>query len=106
GPVRVRVEIPAVHGLAALSEAVDVDDRGQVVEPVEGRVLERLPHRALGDLAVPAKHPDAVREPVELLAGERDPEAVRKSLPEGAGRDVDPRDLGSRMPLQPAAEAA
>src|SRR5207249_10082052 len=97
-------EVPAVHGLAALPEPVDVDDGGQVVEPVEGRVLERLPHRALGDLAIAAKHPDAVRKPVELLAGERDPEAVRKSLPERAGRDIDPRNLGSRMSLQPAAE--
>ena len=30
GPLRVRVEVPAVHGLAALPEPVHVDDRGQV----------------------------------------------------------------------------
>ena len=40
---------------------------GQVVEPVAGRVLERLPHRPLGQLAVPAQHPDAVRQLVEAL---------------------------------------
>src|SRR5919197_6135745 len=58
-PVGVGVEIPAVHRLSPLTEAVDVDDRGQVVEPGEGGVLERLPHPALRDLAVTAHHPDA-----------------------------------------------
>src|SRR5438034_950819 len=56
--IRVRVEIPAVHRLAALPEPVDVDDRDQVVELVERAVLERLPLRSFGDLAVPAEHPD------------------------------------------------
>src|ERR671922_182014 len=49
-PVRVRVEVPAVHRLAALAEPVDVEDPDEVVELVVGRVLERLPLRALGDL--------------------------------------------------------
>ncbi len=105
-PVRVRVEVPAVHRLAALAELVHVDDRGQVVEPVEGGVLERLPHRALGHLAVAAEHPDAVRQLVELLAGERDPDRERQALAERPGRDVDPRDLRRRVALQPAAEVA
>ena len=35
-PARVRGEVPAVHRLAALAEPVDVDDRGEVVELVEG----------------------------------------------------------------------
>jgi hypothetical protein len=33
--VAVGAQVPAVHGLAALAEAVDVDDRGQVVEVLE-----------------------------------------------------------------------
>ena len=76
-PLRVRVEIPAVHRLAALAEPVDVDDRGQVVELLVAGVLEGLPHRALGHLAVAAQHPDPVRELVEALAGERDADADR-----------------------------
>ena len=102
--VGVRVEIPAVHRLAALAEPVDVDDRDEVVELEMRRVLERLPLRALGDLAVAAKRPDAERQPVELLAGERHPHRVRKSLAERAGGDVDPRDARRRMPLEDRVE--
>ena len=105
-PVRVRVEVPAVHRLAALAEPVDVDDRRQVVELLVGRVLERLPHRSLGHLAVAAEDPGAVRQAVEPLARERDAHAVRQPLPERAGRDVDPRDDRSRVPLEAAAELA
>ena len=105
-PLRVRVEIPAVHRLAALAEPVHVDDRGQVLELVEGGVLERLPHRALGHLAVAAQTPDAVRQLVEVLPGERDPDRDRESLAEGAGGDVDPRDLGGGMAFHTAAEDA
>ena len=92
GPLRVRVEIPAVHRLAALAEPVHVDDRDQVVELLVPGVLERLPHRALGHLAVAAQHPDPVREPVEPLARERDPDAVRQA----PGR-------ASRSPRRPTA---
>ena len=84
-------EVPAVHRLAALAEPVDVDDRRQVVELVERGVLGRLPHRALGHLAVAADDPDAEREPVEALAGERHADADRQPLAERAGGDVDPR---------------
>ena len=103
---RVRREIPAVHRLAALAEPVDVEDRDQVVEPRERRVLERLPHRALGELAVAAEAPDAVRQPVELLAGERHADRDRQPLAERAGRDVDPRELRRRVSLEPRAELA
>ncbi len=89
-PARVRGEVPAVHRLAALAEPVDVDDRGEVVELVEGRVLRRLPHRPLGHLAVAADHPDAEREAVEPLPGDRHPDADRQALAERPGRDVDP----------------
>ena len=105
-PVRVRVEVPAVHRLAALAEPVDVDDRDEVVQLVVGGVLECLPLRALGDLAVAQEHPDPEGQPVELLAGERHPDAVGKALSEGAGGDVDPRDARGRMALEHAPELA
>src|SRR5690242_19749477 len=54
---RVRREIPAVHRLAALAEPVDVEDRREVVEPRERGMVERLPHRSLGELAVAAEAP-------------------------------------------------
>src|SRR5207244_4063166 len=77
--VRVRVEVPPVHRLAPLPETVDVDDGDEVVEPVERRVLEGLPLRALCDLAVAAQNPDPHRELIELLARERHPDAVREA---------------------------
>ena len=104
GPLRVGVEVPAVHRLATLAEPVDVDDRRQVVELLVGAVLEGLPHRALRHLAVAAQHPDAVREPVEPLPGERDADGEGKALPERPGRDIDPREDRNRMPFELAAE--
>ncbi len=103
---RVRSDVPAVHRLAALAEPVDVEDRDQVVEPGERRVLERLPHRALGELAVAAEAPDAVRQPVELLAGERDADRDRQPLAERARRDVDPGDLRRRVAFEARPELA
>ena len=102
----VGIEVPAVHRLAGLAEPVDVDDRGQVVELVEARVLERLPHRALGHLGVAAQAPDPIRQAVELLAGQRDAHRDRQALPQGPGGHVDPRQDGRRMSLDPAAELA
>ena len=102
--VGVGVEIPAVHRLAALAEPVHVEDRDEVVELEVRRVLERLPLRALGDLAVAAERPDAERQPVELLAGERHADRVRQALAERAGRDVDPRDPRRRVPLEDRVE--
>jgi hypothetical protein len=54
GAANVGGEIPAVHCFAALAEPIHVEDRDQVVEFVEGAVFERLPHIALGYLAVSA----------------------------------------------------
>ena len=104
--VGVGVEIPAVHRLAALAEPVHVDDRDQVVEPVESGVLEGLPHRALGHLAVAAEAPDPIGKPVELLARQRHADREGQALAERAGGDVDPRDRRGRVALQPRAEGA
>ena len=102
----VGVEIPAVHRLARLAEAVHVDDRREVVEPVVSRVLERLPDRPLRHLAVAAQHPDAVRQMVESLAGERDADADRQALAERPGRDVHPRQHRCGVALEAAPELA
>ena len=102
--VGVGVEIPAVHRLAGLAEPVDVDDRGQVVEAVVCGVLERLPDRSLGHLAVAAQDPYAVGQLIEALAGERDADADRQSLAERAGRHVHPRQHRRGVALEAAAE--
>src|SRR5436189_2886562 len=97
GAVRVRVEIPSVHRLAALAEPVDVEDRDDVVELVVRGVLEGLPLRSLGDLAVAAEHPDAHVGLVEPLAGDPHSDSVGKPLAERAGCDVDPRNRRGRL---------
>src|SRR5580765_4150184 len=79
-PFDVDAGVPADHRLAALTQPVDVDDRGQIVELVVRRMLERLPHRALGHLTVSAEHPHARWEPVEEFRGEAHPDPDRKSL--------------------------
>ena len=106
GSTAVGGRVPLVHRRARLAEPVDVDDRGQVVEAVEAGLLEGLPHRALGHLGVAAEAPDAIREPVQALAGEPDADADRQALAEGAGRDVDPWEDRRGMALDPAAEPA
>ena len=103
-PATVGVEIPLVHRRARLAQTVDVDDRGEVVEAVEAGLLEGLPHRALGHLGVPAEAPDAIRKPVQALAGERHADADRQALAEGARRHVDPWEDRRRVALDPAAE--
>ena len=98
----VPVEIPADHRLAALAEAVHVDDRGEVVELEVRGVLERLPHRPFGHLAVAAEHPHAVSDAVEVLARDCHADTDGKALAEGAGGDVDPRDARRGMALEHA----
>ena len=68
-------------------------------------MLERLPHRALRDLAVAAQDPNGRRRLVELPT-ERDADADRQSLAERARGDVDPRDHRRRVALEPRAELA
>jgi hypothetical protein len=96
--------MPPVHRLAALAEPVDVQDRGQVLEVVVPGVLERLPDRPFRRLAVAAQRPDPVRQPLEVLAGERHAHPERQPLAERAGGDVDPRDQRGRVAFEHAAE--
>jgi hypothetical protein len=99
-PFGISVQVPAQLGRAALAEAVHVDDRGQVVQPVVGRLVERLPYRSLGHLAVAAQHPHPVRQLIEIPAGEGHADPVRQPLAERAGGDVDPRQHRGRVALQ------
>ena len=103
-PPGVRVQVPAQFGRAALAETVDVDDRGEVAQSVVAGLVERLPHRAFGHLAVAAQHPDAVRQLVEVPAGQGDADSVRQPLAERARGDVDPRQHRGGVALQRRAE--
>ena len=94
-----------MHCFAALAKPVHVEDRDQVVEFIESGVFERLPHRALGRLAVSAQHPYA-RGRVLQLSGERDADGDREALPQRPGCEVHPREDWGRMPLKARADTA
>src|SRR3954454_18179659 len=79
GPLEVTVDLPPVHRLSALAEAVDIDDHDEVVESVVGRMLERFPDRTLGHLAVSAQDPDAIGRLFQALAGKRYTDDDRKA---------------------------
>ncbi len=109
GPPAERLGAPCIHrsvavdhGRAALAQPVGVDDDDEVVKPVVSGVLERLPYRALGQLAVPAQdeHPRRAR----LKAGQRQrqSDACGDTLAQRAGRDVHPGQDRPRVPLQAA----
>ena len=100
----VGVHVPAQVGGAALAQPVDIDHRDQVGQLVVGRLVQGLPDRALGHLAVAAQDPDPVRQLVEVLAGQRHAHAVGQALAQRAGRHVDPGQHRGGVPLQPGAE--
>ncbi len=91
-----------MHRLARLAKAIDVDDRGQVVQTGERCMFEPLPHRTLGELPVAGQHPDPIGEPIQSFAGEGDADGDRQSLAERAGGDIDPRQDGCRVTLEAA----
>ena len=93
------VDIPAQFGGAALAEAVHIDDSRQVVQPVIGRFVERLPHGPFCHLTVTAKYPDAEWQLVQITAGEGDADTIGEPLAEGTGSNVDPRQDRRGMPL-------
>jgi hypothetical protein len=80
GPAGIGVQVPAQLGGAALTEPVDVDDRDQVGQPVVSGLVQRLPDRSLGELTVAAQHPDPVGPPLQVLAGQGDPDPVGQAL--------------------------
>ena len=103
-PFGICLQIPAQLGRPALAEAVHVDDRGQVAQPVVGRLVQRLPHRPFRHLAVAAQHPHPVRQLIEIPPGQRHPDSVGQPLAQRAGRDVNPRQRRGGVALQPRAE--
>jgi hypothetical protein len=103
-PAGVGVEVPAMHGLAGLPQAVDVHDGRHVVQTVEAGGLEGLPHRALGHLRIAAQAPDPVWQAIQVAAGVGHPHADRQALAQGPGGNVDPGQDRCRMALHPAAE--
>ncbi len=105
GAAGVGIEVPLELGGPALAEPVDVDDRDQVGQLVVRRLVQGLPDRALGHLAVPAQHPHPVREPVEVLAGQRDAHPVGQALAERSGGDVHPRQHRGGVAFQAGSEA-
>ena len=100
----VRAHVPLELGRPTLSEAVHIDDRGEVRKALVTRVVECLPYRALGRLAVAHEHPDVIRRLEHALAGESDANSDRQPLSERPGRHVDPREDRRGMPLESTAE--
>lgn len=91
---RIRGGVPAEHRLAALTEAVDVDDRDQVVQRLVACVVKRLPDRPIRHLAVPTQHPDPVGE---LLHGAwRTEQRRRHTGAPGPANPLRRRSTGSR----------
>ena len=106
GALGVGLEVPAVHRLAALAQAVDVDDGHEVVQAVDPGVLDGLPDRALRHLGVAAQGEDAVGEAIQVAGAQRDARGDRHALPQRAGGDIDPREDRRRVALQLGPELA
>ena len=88
-----------------LSQAVHVDDRNQVRQLVERGELRRLPHRALGTLAVAEQAKDARVDAVEPV-GKRHAVGRGQALPQRTGRHLDPGVVRRGVALQRAVDAA
>ena len=99
-PFGIRLQIPAQLGRAALAQAVHIDDRRQVAQPVVGRLVQRLPHRPFRHLAVAAQHPHPVAQLIEIPPGQGHPDPVGQPLAQRAGGDVNPRQRRGRVALQ------
>ena len=105
-PVPVMVGLPFVFGRAALAEPVDIEDGGEVRQPVVAGLVESLPDGALRQLAVAGKCPHVIGQLVQLAAGEGDADCDRQSLPQRAGGDIDPGQRRRGMALQARTELA
>src|SRR5437879_9334563 len=79
-PVTIDIGLPFVFGWSPLAEAIDVENGGEVGEAVEAGLVQPLPDRAFGQLAIARKGPDVIREAVELATGERDSDGKRQAL--------------------------
>jgi hypothetical protein len=95
-----------VHGLAPLSQAVDIDDHHEVVQALHAGMLDGLPDRSLGHLGIAAQRPHPVGQPIQLSRAQCDARGDRHSLTERTGRHVDPGQLRRGVSLQPGTELA
>ena len=105
-PSLVRGQIPAVHRLAALAQAVHIEDTQQVIQFVMRGDLHRFPLRAFRHFAVPEQDAGPVRQVVAIFRIERHPDADGETLAERAGRGVRVREERGRVAFQAAAEPA
>src|SRR5439155_4050726 len=105
-PRRVRLDVPFELRRPALSEAIDVEDRGEVRQTLVSGVVEALPDRSLGELAVSGERPDVERGVQRALRGERLADRDGEPLTERAGGDIGPRQDGRRVALEAAPEPA
>ena len=81
-PRRVRAQIPLELRRPALTEPVDIEDRGEIREPLMTGAIEGLPDGAFGAFTVSDEHPYVVRRVENAFAGERDADSYREALPE------------------------
>ena len=98
--------VPSQHRFASLAQTVHVHDADQVRELVVRGVLDRLPHRPFGHLAIAGEHPHTIGKLIQILTGQRDSHADGQPLPERPRGHVHPRQDRGGMPLEPAAELA
>ena len=99
-------------------EAVVIDDRGSVVQPIVGRVGRGLPHLPLVALAVPHDAVDPVARAMppcrsgQVCPGRLDvgpggrSHGERQAQPQGAAAILDPRRPGVDMRLEPRSRMA
>ena len=94
-----RVHVMIELRLAALSEAVDVDDRAERIELVELADRRGFPHRSFGGLAVAHQDVGAIVRS-DASGIERHANAGGKALPQRAGRDIGKRQPRCRMAFE------
>lgn len=102
----VRLGVPLQFRRAALAEPVDVDDRHEVGQLTLAGLVEGLPDRALGHLAVAAQHPHPVRLVLQVASRGGDAHAVGDALAQRSGRHVHPGKDGRGVALKARSERA
>ncbi len=105
-PRGVRVHVPFELGRASLAEAVDIEDRREVRKALVARMVEALPDRALGELAVARQGPHVEGRAQGPLRGQRLADRDGQTLAERAGGDVGPRQDRCGVAFEPAADLA
>src|SRR3989338_68125 len=105
GLSRIRAHIMSVRRFPALPQAIDVDDADEIIEPVKGSRLHRLPHRAFRHLAV-AQENVGLKGQLVALGRERHADAHRQSLPQRACRHLGKGEVHRRVAFEARAEFA